>query len=266
MKYYKIILTGKGGVGKTTITALLSKLLTQQDYNVLSVDADPQINLPATLGIPRKVCQDIKPLSENLDYIEEKIGARPGTNWGSLLKLNPTLEDVTERFGIKLDNKLSCLVMGTVTHSTGRCLCPENALLNAVIRTISMRNRDTILLDTQAGVEHFARALSKGFSHCLVLSDATFNALSVAKKIITLARSINIKDIYLLINRINFQEEKYKVKDLIHELKIKISTKKLVFLPYEERLSQLEPNVTRLLDQDPTSLLIKSLKELITKL
>jgi len=72
----KIAVTGKGGVGKTLLTALLSKIFSEAGYSVLAIDADPDANLAATLGFPDS--DKIIPISEMSALIEERTGARPG--------------------------------------------------------------------------------------------------------------------------------------------------------------------------------------------
>ena len=69
---FRVVITGKGGVGKTTITSLLSHLFTARGYSVLAVDEDPQMNLPYAIGVTPKEGESIIPLSKNLDYVEEK--------------------------------------------------------------------------------------------------------------------------------------------------------------------------------------------------
>ena len=108
---FRVVVTGKGGVGKTTITALLSHLFIRNGYTTLAVDEDPQMNLPYALGIPPDGGEGIVPLTRNLDYIEEKTGARPGTGWGLMLTLNPDVADVVDRFGnmIAAMPSISCM-------------------------------------------------------------------------------------------------------------------------------------------------------------
>ena len=157
-KGFRVVITGKGGAGKTTLTALLCHLFAKGKYKVLAVDEDPQMNLPYALGLPQETCERIVPLSENADYIEEKVGARPGEGWGAFLSLNPSVDDVVERFGFENKVGVKLLVMGTVTEAGKGCLCPENALLAAVMQHIDVRENETILMDTQAGVELLSSA------------------------------------------------------------------------------------------------------------
>ncbi|MDT8357949.1 MAG: AAA family ATPase, partial [Methanomicrobiaceae archaeon] len=110
----KVVVTGKGGVGKTTITALLAHLIAKEGMRVLAVDEDPQQNLAFSLGYPVEMAARIVPLSENIEYIEEKTGARPGEGWGLFLTLNPNVTDVVERFGVHIRDGLDLLVMGSV--------------------------------------------------------------------------------------------------------------------------------------------------------
>ena len=168
---FRAVITGKGGVGKTTLTACLATALARSGVNTLAVDEDPQMNLPHAMGLGVEKASAIIPLNLNSAYIEEKTGARPGaTGWGALFRLNPDVDDVVARFGVRVAEKLSMLVMGTVKQAGGGCLCAENVLLDSVIRHLALRENEGILLDTQAGVEHFGRALSRGFSHCLVVA------------------------------------------------------------------------------------------------
>jgi CO dehydrogenase maturation factor len=78
----RIVITGKGGVGKTTITALLGHLFAQEGIRVLAVDGDPQQNLAVTMGILPQVAEKIVPVSQSTDYLREKTGAGPGISPG----------------------------------------------------------------------------------------------------------------------------------------------------------------------------------------
>lgn len=247
---YRVVITGKGGVGKTTLTSCLAAQLARNGVTVLAVDEDPQMNLPHALGLDVEQAGRIVPLNLNNNYIEEKTGIRPGASgWGAMFKLNPDVNDVVERFGINVSANLNLLVMGTVKQAGGGCLCAENVLLDSVIRHLALRNNEAILLDTQAGVEHFGRALAKGFNHCLVVSDDTFNALTVAEHSARLARESGIAHVSLVINRgkpgtaekmARFDD--YSGTGLAHNFD------SVFLLPLEPRLETLEPAVTRIMD------------------
>jgi CO dehydrogenase maturation factor len=246
---YRVVITGKGGVGKTTLTSCLAAHLSQNGVTVLAVDEDPQMNLPHALGMSVEEAGKIVPLNLNNGYIEEKTGIRPGASgWGAMFKLNPDVADVVQRFGVQVSPKLNLLVMGTVKQAGGGCLCAENVLLDSTIRHLALRNNEAILLDTQAGVEHFGRALAKGFNHCLVVSDDTFNALTVARHSAELARESGIGRVSLVINRgKESTPEKMARFDDYCGASLAGCFDAVFFLPYEARMETLEPAVTRVM-------------------
>ncbi len=121
----KLAITGKGGVGKTTIAALLCRAFADRGYGVLAVDADPDANLASALGFPADVV--FTPLVEMKDLIEERTGAKPGTT-GGFFKINPEVHDVPEMIWREKDG-VRLMVMGTVKKGGGGCICPESAVL-----------------------------------------------------------------------------------------------------------------------------------------
>jgi CO dehydrogenase maturation factor len=223
--------------------------MSRRGFKVLAVDEDPQMNLPYSLGLGVERASKIVPLNLNREYIEEKTGVNPGkSGWGAMFKLNPDVDDVVDRFGVKVAENLNLLVMGTVKQAGGGCLCAENVLLDSTIRHLALRENEGIILDTQAGVEHFGRALSRGFSHCLVVSDDTFNALNVACHSAALARQIGIPRVCLVVNRAG-EGTKDKLDRYQSETGINLAERfnGTVVLPSEPRLLELEPEVTRIM-------------------
>ena len=91
----KIAISGKGGVGKTLLAALLARTFADAGYSVLAIDADPDANLAATLGFPEP--EKIIPISEMKELVEERTGAETGTT-GSFFKLNPKVDDIPEKY------------------------------------------------------------------------------------------------------------------------------------------------------------------------
>jgi len=251
---FRVVVTGKGGVGKTSLTALLARLLGREAYTVLALDADPQMNLPYALGLASEQARAIVPLSENAEYVEEKTGARPGSGWGLFFRLNPDVGDVVERFGVVGPDDVRLLVMGTTVQPAAGCLCPENSLLAAVANAISLRRGEAILMDTQAGVEHFGRALARGFRHALVVSDPTFNGLQVALHAARLARELGIPGIHLVVNRVRSERDLERV-DRVLEDEGDFDFATLHVLPHEEALLECEPDVGPLLARPESAFL-----------
>ncbi|RLB83963.1 MAG: carbon monoxide dehydrogenase [Deltaproteobacteria bacterium] len=244
---FRLAVAGKGGVGKTTLVALLAELLTRHGYQVLVADEDPQMNLALSLGVPLEEAEKIVPLSYNKAYIEEKTGAKPGSGWGGLLRLNPDVSDVVQRFGVQLNPNLSLLAMGSVDRAASGCLCPENSLLKAVIRFVVLKPGEIILVDTQAGPEHFGRGLLKDFSLLLVVAEPTSAALQVAQKSMTLAEQLAIPQQKLVINKVRGQEDQHKVKTFMKRFGLKMPP--TYFLPYTPDFLSLEPTVASVLDK-----------------
>ena len=257
---FRVVITGKGGVGKTSVTALLARLLARDSYRVLALDADPQMNLPYALGLPYDRARALVPLSQNPDYVEEKTGARPGSGWGLFFRLNPDVADVVERFGVVAPENVRLLVMGNTVQPAAGCLCPENSLLAAVANAVSLRRGEAILLDTQAGVEHFGRALAQGFRHAVVVTDPTFNGVQVALHAAGLAKELGIPAIHLVINRARNDRDAARVSEILEsEGSFPFATTHV--LPYEEQLLQSEPDVGPLLTQ-PDSAFLNAVGEL----
>ncbi len=261
---FRVVVTGKGGVGKTTLTALLALLLGRRDYRVLALDADPQMNLPFALGLPLDQVRSLVPLSENADYVEEKTGARPGAGWGLFFRLNPEVDDVVKRFGVTGPGGVRLLVMGNTVQPAAGCLCPENALLGAVVNAIGLRRDEAILMDTQAGFEHFGRALAKGFKHALVVTDPSFNGIQVALAAARLAAELDVDGVHLVVNGVRHPDEFSRAMDRV-DTAGGFPFASIHCLPYQERLWQTEPSVAPLLE-DPDSPLINALDGLLDTL
>jgi CO dehydrogenase maturation factor len=207
----RIVVTGKGGVGKTTLSAALARVLAREGRRVLAVDADAQLNLAAALGMPRTAAETLVPLSRNADYVAEKTGARPGEGYGLLFRLNPDVDDVVDRFGQHAPDGVRFLAMGTLSGAGNGCLCPENTLLAETIRAIGLRTGEAIVMDTQAGVEHFGRAIARGFDHAIVTTDPTYSGIRVAIAAARLARDLGIPSIHLVVNRLRGRADRIRL-------------------------------------------------------
>ncbi len=248
MKGKRILVAGKGGVGKTTLSAALCLLGAAQGHRTLALDQDAQQNLAYSLGYPEDKASQLRPITQELDYIEQKVGARPGSGWGGLLNLNPDVSDVTDRFGIHLRPNLDLLVMGGVVQASTGCLCPENSLLGALVRFLDSRDEDLMVMDAQAGMEPFGRSVAEGFGTTLVVAEPTFNSLQVASRIASLSREMGMKRVDLVLNKVRQDADVDKALAILGDTVFD----HIFSLPHDESVMINEPDVSSLLDTKST--------------
>jgi CO dehydrogenase maturation factor len=201
----KLAITGKGGVGKTTLTALLAQVYADAGRDVLAVDADPSPCLAGALGFPEELRAKLHPIAEMDELIEERTGAKPGTV-GGFFTLNPRVDDIPERFSV-VHRGVRLLEMGSVDMGGSGCICPESAMLKTLFTHLLFRKDDVLLLDMYAGVEHLGRATVDFVDAMLVVVEPTRRSLGTAAQIKKLANDIGLTKLYLVGNKVRNDDE-----------------------------------------------------------
>lgn len=215
----KIAITGKGGVGKTTLTSSLACIFSRK-YKVFAIDADPDMNLASSLGIKTP----ITPISKMRDLIKERTGAEPGSSFGEVFKINPHISDLPQSLSIPFDQEgqLRILVMGTVDKGGEGCVCPASVLLKALIRNLILKKDEMIILDMEAGIEHLGRRTAEAVDVMIIVVEPGLKSLETAERIKRLAQDIGITNILAVINKYSNIAEKDFVERKLDELDIKV--------------------------------------------
>ena len=212
----KIAITGKGGVGKTTLTALLSHVYARRGHDVIAIDADPAGNLGLAFGLSADLDVSLQPIAEMESLIYERTGAQPGTV-GGWFKLNPKVDDIPESFSITHDG-VRLLRLGTVRGGGAGCLCPENALLKALVTHLLLRKNQTLVLDMEAGVEHLGRGTASAVDAFIIVVEPGLRSLGTAEQIRGLASEIGIKRVYVVGNKTRGPEDEAFIRERAPEL------------------------------------------------
>ena len=202
----KLAISGKGGVGKTTLSALLAQYYADQGRDVLAVDGDPSPCLAGALGLPEDLRAKLSPIAEMDQLIEERTGAKPGAS-GGFFTLNPRVDDIPERFSVTHRN-VRLLESGSVDLGGSGCICPESAMLKTLFTHLLFREDDILILDMYAGVEHLGRATVDFVDAMVVVVEPTQRSLGTAAQIKKLAADIGLNRLWLVGNKVRTEEEK----------------------------------------------------------
>ncbi len=202
----KIAVTGKGGVGKTTLTALLAHIYAEQSRAVIAIDADPAGGLATALGVPPDLAVQLTPIAEMEELIAERTGARPGT-FGGFFSLTPRVDDIPDRFSI-VHEGVRLLKMGTIEAGGSGCMCPESALLKALVTHLLLYRDEMMVMDMEAGVEHLGRATTQAVDAMLIVVEPGRRSIEVAGRIRELAGDLGLSRLYAVGNRVRTEEDR----------------------------------------------------------
>lgn len=207
----KIAVSGKGGVGKTTLAGVMARILSARGFKVLSIDADPDSNLASAIGIEPERLKGVKPLAQMTDFIEERTGAKKGS-YGAYFKINPKVDDIPDRFSIAKDG-IRLIVLGTIPQGGGGCFCPENVLLKSLLAHLLVELDEYVILDMEAGLEHLGRGTTTYMDALLVVVEPGRRSLQTAHQVKALADDLGIKKVYVVGNKVTNEGDLAMIKE-----------------------------------------------------
>lgn len=214
----KLAISGKGGVGKTTLSSLLARIYASRGHKVLAIDANPDANFGTALGISGEEMEKITPIAEMSELIEERTGAKPGTS-APFFKLNPKVDDIPDRFSVER-NGVRLLMLGTVDTGGMGCICPESTLLKALLSHLILRRDDTVILDMDAGVEHLARGTVRAVDAFIVVVEPGQRSIQTARSVKKLAADLGVRTTYVVGNKINGPEDEAFVREHLPDFEV----------------------------------------------
>lgn len=228
----KLAICGKGGVGKTLIAGALACFFANEGLKTIAIDADPSPNLALTLGLLPDKAREIVPISENKELVESKTN----TGFSGVYRLSFTVDDIVRDFSVQTPCNVNLLVMGTVRSMGSGCTCSANAVVRALLRHLIVERDEVVLLDMEAGVEHLGRGTARHVDTMLIVADSSMKSLETAKHIHRLAKDANIREVFLVGNKVASELQRVSIKEFAEKHSLKL----LSFVPFDDLVVNAE--------------------------
>ena len=207
----KVAITGKGGVGKTTLASTLARLYADEGRMVLAADVDPDANLGLALGMRQEEVDAIVPISKMRTLVEERTGANEANKF---FKLNPYVADIPEKFARDI-NGVKLLVMGTVDVGGSGCVCPEHVMLKAILSSLTYRKDDVVIMDMEAGLEHLGRGTAANMDQFIVVIEPGARSVQTYANVKRLAKDLGVRRVRVVANKVRDARDEAFVRSAI---------------------------------------------------
>jgi len=205
----KLAISGKGGVGKTTLAAVLARLFAEEGKAVVAIDADLDSSLASALGVPN--AQGLTPIGEMADLIAERTESGK-KGYGKLFKLNPTVSDIPDKFSV-VHKGVRLMVLGAPKRGGGGCNCPENVFLRTLLNHLAVQRDETLILDMEAGTEHLGRATCDAMDAMIVVVEPGRRSTALAGHVQEMAKEIGVKRVFIVANKVRSPKDIEAVRE-----------------------------------------------------
>lgn len=228
----KIAISGKGGVGKTTLAGVMARILGARGKRVIALDADPDSNLASAIGIGENEINKVQPLAQMQEFIEERTGTKKG-QYGAFFQINPRVDDILERFSLEKEG-VSLIMLGSIPQGGGGCFCPESALLKSFLSHVLIERDDYVIVDMEAGLEHLGRGTTEYIDALVIVVEPGRRSFQTALQIKKLSRDLGIKRVYIVGNKITGEEDLRFMKEHLSDFVF------LGYMGYNEKIIEAD--------------------------
>ncbi|MDR1608411.1 MAG: AAA family ATPase [Deltaproteobacteria bacterium] len=250
----KLAVSGKGGVGKTTLSATLAYIFKEHGAKVLAIDADPDANLAVALGFTD--LKDLKPISEMTELVAERTGSEPGT-YGTFFSINPKVSDLPDTLAKEIKG-IRFMTLGGVKKGGGGCICPESVLLKSLVMNLVLARDEVVILDMEAGLEHLGRATSTGVDALIVVTEPGQRSLETAKVVKKLCADLGLKKVFVVGNKVRNQADRDFIAQNVDGLPV------LGFIPYADSVIESDRFGQAVFEKSPEA--VEACREIYQKL
>ena len=252
----KLAITGKGGVGKTTLSSTLARLYADEGRTVLAADVDPDANLGLALGLTQQEVDEIIPISRMRTLVEERTGANEANKF---FKLNPYVADIPEKYAKEI-NGVKLLVMGTVDLGGSGCVCPEHVMLKAILSSLTYRKNDVVVMDMEAGLEHLGRGTAANMDQFIVVIEPGARSVQTYHNVKRLAKDLGVKRVRVVANKVRDEQDEAFIRSQIPEEDL------LGCIHYNSEIIDADRNGKSPYDYSPQAIEeIRKIKEILDK-
>lgn len=207
----KIAISGKGGVGKTTLAGVMARILAADGRKVIAIDADPDSNLASAIGLPKEELTKLSPIASKTSLIEERTGAKKGT-FGSMFKLNPKVDDLPDEMGVTYRG-VKLILLGCIPQGGGGCFCPENVLLKNLIQHLFVQQKEAVIIDMEAGLEHLGRGSTGYVDALIIVVEPGQRAINTARQIKKLGEDLRIQRMMIVGNKVTSDQDRKVIEE-----------------------------------------------------
>ena len=248
----KIAIAGKGGVGKTTISGTICRVLAQEGKKVLAIDGDPNPNLSVVLGIDKNSSPQKSLSTDIIERVEE------GESWSFQVKM--PFDEILSTYGQEAPDDVSLLIVGKPEQAGTGCMCGSHTVVRELIHSaLSSENDTSMVVDTEASLEHMKRGTSKHVDKMYMVLEPYYRSLEAAGRFADMARQLGIKEVAAIANKVKTEQEVNAIKEYCSKIDLPIA----VMVPYDENIAAADLKGISIMDFDNNSQAVEAIRQFV---